>query len=96
METHPKAWQNFLALCLNTKNEKNLASLLALFLTPEEKEDITTRYLIVKALLKKEKTQRQIAKDLNVSIAKITRGSNEIKRLSPSVLKYLEDHLHFL
>ena len=39
-----------------------------------------TRCLIIKALLEKKAPQRQIAEELNVSIAKITRGSNELKR----------------
>jgi TrpR family trp operon transcriptional repressor len=89
MNKHQEGWQNFIELCLSTKDPKTLAALLEIFLTPEEKEDITARYLIIKELLQKEKTQRQIAKDLNISIAKITRGSNELKRLSDKLFEYL-------
>jgi TrpR family trp operon transcriptional repressor len=59
-------------------------------LTPKEKADLKTRILIIKELLKKEKTQRQIAKYLNLSIAKITRGSNELKRTNDKIVKYLQ------
>ena len=62
-----------------------------LFFTMEEKKDFATRYLIIKTLLKNEKPQRQIAKELHVSISKITRGSNELKRMDPALLDYLRD-----
>jgi TrpR family trp operon transcriptional repressor len=91
MEKPQKGWNSFIAMCVAAEDEKSLSSLLDLFLTPEEKSDLSTRYLIVKELLKQEKTQRQIAKDLNVSIAKITRGSNELKRINPKLLQYLKD-----
>ena len=76
-----KGWHVFTKWCLASKNEKMLSSLFELLLTQEEKESIASRCLIVMELLKHEKTQRDMAADLNVSIAKITRGSNEIKRM---------------
>ena len=91
MDKSQKGWNSFIALCAAAEDEKSLSALLDLFLTPEEKSDLSTRYLIVKELLKQEKTQRQIVKDLNVSIAKITRGSNELKRINPKLLQYLKD-----
>lgn len=92
-DIHQKAWNDFLTLCIEAKDKKTLALLFDLFLTPEEKTDLTSRYQIVKALLKKEKTQRQIAEDFNVSIAKITRGSNELKRINKIILDYLKDKI---
>jgi len=84
-----KGWQCFLDLCLTAKDEKILSDLLELLLTPEEKSSLETRCLIIQALLDQKKTQREIAKDLTVSIAKITRGSNELKRISPKLKTYL-------
>jgi TrpR family trp operon transcriptional repressor len=40
--------------------------------------------------LARKKPQRQIAADLQVSIAKITRGSNELKRMKESFLEFLK------
>lgn len=80
-----KGWFGFLKLCLQCKDENTLAELLDLLLTPEEKENLAARFLIVKELTANKKTQREIAKDLNVSIAKITRGSNALKNLSPNL-----------
>jgi TrpR family transcriptional regulator, trp operon repressor len=86
-------WSVFTQLCLESNNEKMLSSLFDLFLTPEEKESIATRCLIVMELLKQEKTQRVMAEDLHVSIAKITRGSNELKRMPPELIEFLKKNI---
>ena len=46
--------------------------------TPTEFEEIVTRWQIVKQL-SKSVPQREIARNLGVSIAKITRGSRELR-----------------
>jgi TrpR family trp operon transcriptional repressor len=91
MDKNKAGWKGFIELCLASPEEKALRTLFDLFLTQEEKENLATRYLIVKELMKEEKPQRQIAKDLEVSIAKITRGSNELKRINPKLLAILRD-----
>lgn len=91
MDKNKKSWFDFLKLCLNSKDEKHFANLLELFLTAEEKNDLTQRYLIIQELLRNEKTQREMAQSLNVSIAKITRGSNELKRMNPKLIEYLKE-----
>lgn len=93
MDMHQQGWEGFIELCLLTKNKKTTSTLLNLFLTPEEKADLSKRFLIIKELLIGKKTQREIAKDLNVSIAKITRGSNELKRTNNKLLTYLKQKL---
>ena len=82
-------WRGFLKLCREFKTEKQLNDLLALFLTHEEKGALAMRYAIVKELIKGRLTQREIAADLNVSIAKITRGSNALKIMSDNVRRAL-------
>ena len=52
---------------------------LRCLLTPPEIADIAGRWALVKELRKK-KTQREIARDLGVSLCKITRGSRELKK----------------
>jgi len=52
---------------------------LRCLLTPSETADIAARWALVKALREK-KTQRDIARDLGVSLCKITRGSRELKK----------------
>jgi len=48
-------------------------------LTPAEIADIATRWALVKEL-KRGTPQREIAKDLGISLCKITRGSRELKK----------------
>ncbi|MDR2111053.1 MAG: trp operon repressor [Spirochaetaceae bacterium] len=52
---------------------------LRCLLTPAETADIAARWALVKALDKKT-PQRDIAKDLGLSLCKITRGSRELKK----------------
>lgn len=80
-------------LALMANEPKRLNEMLNLFLTDDEKANLGLRYLIIKELLENKKTQRQIAKDLNVSIAKITRGSNELKRMNVKFLSSLQNLL---
>jgi TrpR family trp operon transcriptional repressor len=88
-----EGWNGFLDLCLSTPDKKDLILLFDLFLTEEEKENLALRYLIIKELILQNKTQREIAKELHVSIAKITRGSNELKRINPKLLHDLLNNL---
>jgi len=48
-------------------------------LTPAEIADIAARWALVKEL-KRKTPQREIAKDLGISLCKITRGSRELKK----------------
>ena len=88
-----KGWRLFLSLCTSSKDEKLLSELFDLLLTPEEKSSLETRCLIIKSLLEDKLPQRQLSDNLSVSIAKITRGSNELKRISPKLKQYLIDYL---
>ncbi len=93
MEVVKKGWRQFLHWCHQAEDEKQLDALFDLVLTPEEKSDIATRCLIIKELLAQEASQRDIAKTLNVSIAKITRGSNELKRMKSAIIQYVKNNL---
>lgn len=86
-------WRQLLVWCERAKDEKQLSSLFELLLTPEEKMDIAKRCLIICELLSKNYSQREISKNLNVSIAKITRGSNELKRLSPDLIQFIQENI---
>lgn len=79
MKHKKSGWREFLGLCQTFSSVDELDEFFSLFMTFEERENLADRYLIIRELLLGEKTQREIAEDLNVSIAKITRGSNELK-----------------
>jgi len=86
-------WQTFVRLCNQFASNSAFEDFLKFILTPEECEQITTRLLIIQELLKGEKTQREIAQTCQVSIAKITRGSNELKKMDPLLKSQLKKFL---
>lgn len=81
-----QGWTRFLKLCRETKSQAQLDELLQLLLTSEERHAVGLRVELISELLKGKKTQREIAADLEISIAKITRGSNALK-IIPTTLK---------
>lgn len=93
LDTLNKGLNSFIKLCARCHDEKMLLSLFDLFFTEEEKNDLSLRYLIVHNLLKNKQVQREIAKNLKVSIAKVTRGSNALKPIDKKLLTYLKDNL---
>ena len=86
-------WLHFAKLCSKFQNPEELQTVLDLFLTIEEKEILAARYLIVKALLEGQLTQRAIAQSRKVSIAQITRGSNALKTISPELRELLRRYM---
>lgn len=75
-------WQAFIELCSTFHKPEEMEELFDLFFTLEEKEVLSKRYTLIKALLDEKLTQREIAEKNDVSISKITRGSNALKIIS--------------
>jgi Trp operon repressor len=74
-----KKYQQELAVLLSKiKDSKLMDKFLEDILTPAEYEEVVTRWQIIK-LLTQGMPQREIAAYLKVSIAKITRGSRELR-----------------
>lgn len=65
---------------LTAKDEKAMQKLLQGLLTPNEVNEMSKR-LEIFALLKRGVSQREIAKQLGVGIATVTRGSRALKEL---------------
>jgi Trp operon repressor len=63
------------------KNTSELFMFFEIFLTYTERDEFIKRFRIIEELLNGNKTQRDIARDLNVSIANVNRGSNVLKTL---------------
>lgn len=84
-----ESWQNFLDKCLQLKNKQDMATFFDVFLTMSEKEELGKRFNIIQELLKNNKTQREIARDLKVSIANVSRGSNVLKTYPETIRKIL-------
>ncbi|MHB2150409.1 Trp family transcriptional regulator [Calditrichota bacterium LG25] len=82
MDKHFSEICEFLA---KTDDAKTIARFLESLLTPKEVKTLSSRWQIVK-LLDRGVPQRKIAKDLHLSLCKITRGSKELKKRN-SILK---------
>lgn len=82
-------WELFLNLVVDTESADDLAALCDFLLTPEECESLGLRVSLIRELLDARLTQREISKELGVSIAKITRGSNALKRITPKLRERL-------
>jgi TrpR family trp operon transcriptional repressor len=86
-------WKIFLDLCLEAKNRVRIEELFNLFLTIEEKEHLSSRMQIIKALLVQKRSQREISDEIKVSISQITRGSNALKVISNDLLEFLKSYV---
>ena len=84
-----KGYKLFLNSCSQQKNVSHMQALFDFFLSPEERNAIALRVTLTQALLKRKLTQREIASQLGVSIAKITRGSNMLKLISDETKQIL-------
>jgi TrpR family trp operon transcriptional repressor len=73
------AWQGFLEQCLACETQAQLSEFFALYLTISEKSELANRFAIIQELLKGNKSQREIASSLKVSLANVSRGSNALK-----------------
>jgi TrpR family trp operon transcriptional repressor len=71
-----------------TKDAQLIKAFLSRLLTPAEVADIAARWALVKALEQKI-PQREIAKNLGLSLCKITRGSKEMKNPDQAFHKML-------
>lgn len=70
------------------KTNKEVCNFLLEILTESEVETLSKRWQILK-LIKAGKTQREIAKELNVSLCKVTRGSKILKNQNSVITKIL-------
>jgi len=87
--TPPAHLRDLYVLFASVKSPEEAAKLLEDILTPQELSSVAERWQLVRAL-HKGIPQREIAKKLNVSISKITRGSRQLKFGSGGFRHFLE------
>ena len=74
----------------NINSDSAVYSFLTEILTPAEVETLSKRWRILK-MLSEGRTQRDIAKELNVSLCKVTRGSKILKDENAIVSKLIKE-----
>lgn len=88
-----QGWEGFKQLCLALNQLPDPQEFFDLYLTPKERDDLANRFLIVQKLLENQLSQREMALELDVSIAKITRGSNELKSCSQALIEFINSNI---
>ena len=83
-------WSLFLDCCNKSNKNNRLDDFLSIFLTHEERDAIADRCVIIKDLLDAECSQRELSRQRQVSIAKITRGSNVLKTMDEQTINWLK------
>lgn len=78
MTPKPAYLKDLFALFLTIENAREAEALLRDILTPQELESLAERWQLIQAL-HAGTPQREIAKNLGVSISKITRGSHMLQ-----------------
>jgi TrpR family trp operon transcriptional repressor len=77
------------AVLAETSDKSLIADFFIDIFTPAERSNIASRWALIKALNKKT-PQRTIAKDLGLSLCKITRGSKELRKPNSALAKILQ------
>lgn len=73
------------------KSTKEVSDFLLEMLTNSEVETLSKRWRIIK-MLKEGKSQREIAKELKVSLCKVTRGAKILKNKNTVITKILKEN----
>ena len=74
----------------NENKPEKIVDFMIEILTQSEVETLSKRWQILN-LLNKGKTQREISKELKVSLCKVTRGSQILKKKNSIIAKYLNE-----
>ena len=75
-------------------DQSKMDLLFRVFFTEKEKQMISDRYQILEALLLTEMSQREISSQYQISISKITAGSKETQRLSPTDKDFIAQRMN--
>ena len=78
-DEHSKDLEEFMNVLIKIKSKEEMEDFLKGILTPKELLEIPNRLKIIK-LLKKGISQHEIAQDLKVGVATVTRGSIELQK----------------
>ncbi|ASG68957.1 Trp operon repressor [Francisella halioticida] len=82
MASSKNGWNQLIDILAKTTDSNDISALCDFLFTKEEKEQVNNRVLLTKQLVNKTKSQREISKNLGISICTVTRCSNALKECS--------------
>ena len=74
-------WEKLIEILTDINSKEDMESILNFLLTIEEKSQLSSRVTLTKLMCFTDLTQREIAKNLGVSISTVTRCSNALKSI---------------
>ncbi len=74
-----------------TRDPELIQQFMESLLTPNELQEVSTRWALVR-LIEEGMSQRNIAKELGLSLCKITRGSKELKKENSPFLSMIRKY----
>lgn len=91
MRQKGNALQEIASVLARLEDEKLIEDFLEGILTPNEIEEVSSRWELVK-LLEQGDSQRTISQKLGLSLCKITRGSRELKKKNSGIKRFLNEY----
>ena len=88
-EIKSTSFDELVKIFTDINDEKFMKDFMECLFTPAEREDFANRWTLVKEI-DKGTTQREIAKNFNMSLCKITRGSKELSKEDSAFRKVIE------
>ena len=85
-----ESYNDLIKLFAATNNEEDMKRLFDDMFTEAEQKDFTIRWKLMNDLYR-HKSQRDIAKDLKISLCRITRGSKMLKKKDGFIRSVLEE-----
>ena len=86
-------WQQLINILSGNSDSQDISIICDFLLTKEEKEQLSKRVLLTKELIKKSKSQREISKEIGISICTVTRCSNALKDCSARVKEIFSENI---
>ncbi|QIV96788.1 Trp operon repressor [Allofrancisella inopinata] len=86
-------WQQLVNILSENTDPQDINIICDFLLTKEEKEQLSKRVLLTKELINKSKSQREISKEIGISICTVTRCSNALKVCSTRVKEIFSENI---
>jgi TrpR family trp operon transcriptional repressor len=87
MKKNKPGWNELINTLAHSTDPREIDIICEFLLTKEEIEQLDKRVLLTKELIRKNKSQREISKELGISICTVTRCSNLLKDCSSKIKK---------